>query len=136
MGKNTGWGNAIVRFVGQKTMDRIALRRLLSATAGALSVLMVVGCTTNTEFLDGKQSMAMETALARGRFETNCPQATGTVISREVVEPAVEGPYMMGVSRAEYTIGVAGCGQRNTFVVICPDGGDGCFAAGPGAFVR
>ena len=42
-----------------------------------------------------------------------------------------------GLRRAgEYTVGgVAGCGQRTTFVVICPEGGDGCFAAGPGRFI-
>ena len=28
----------------------------------------------------------------------------------------------------------AGCGRRETFVVICPQYGDGCFAAGPGRF--
>ena len=36
-----------------------------------------------------------------------------------------------GIQRAEYTIGVTGCGRRETFVVICPQFGDGCFAAGP-----
>lgn len=44
------------------------------------------------------------------------------------------GPRAYGIDRAEYTIGVSGCGDRKTFVVICPDGGDGCFAAGPGRF--
>jgi hypothetical protein len=39
-----------------------------------------------------------------------------------------------GIPRAEYTIGVAGCGQRKVFLVSCPWGGDGCFAAGPGRF--
>jgi hypothetical protein len=35
------------------------------------------------------------------------------------------------VPRAAYTIGVAGCDQRDTYVVICPEGGTGCFAADP-----
>jgi hypothetical protein len=38
--------------------------------------------------------------------------------------------------RDEFTVGVAGCGKRTTFVVVCPDEGDGCFATGPGRFVR
>lgn len=59
------------------------------------------------QFLDNKQGMAMQTAVSRGQFEINCPAATGT-----------------------------GCGRRITFVVICPDEGDGCFATGPGRFVR
>lgn len=47
-----------------------------------------------------------------------------------------QGPLMNGIQRAEYTVGVAGCGRRTTFVVICPDEGDGCFATGPGRFIR
>ena len=67
--------------------------------------------------------MAVETAVSRGRFELNCSTVTPTVLSREVVEPAIEGPRVYGIDRAEYTIGVSGCGDRKTFVVICPDGG-------------
>jgi hypothetical protein len=103
-----------------------------------LIVVMIAaaGCTTNTQFLDNNQQAAEQTALERGRFELNCPEATPTILSREVVQPAVMGPRTMGFDRAEYTIGVSGCGKRATFVVVCPDGGDGCFAAGPGSFVR
>jgi hypothetical protein len=38
---------------------------------------------------------------------------------------------MNAIQRAEYTIGVSGCGARKTFIVICPEESDGCFAAGP-----
>jgi hypothetical protein len=34
-----------------------------------------------------------------------------------------------GPERAQYTIGVTGCDQRKTFVVLCAQGSDGCFAA-------
>ena len=96
--------------------------------------LSIAGCVSQTQFLQSKQAMAIQTAVSRGQFEMNCPAATGTLISQEVVQPALEGPYVGGIQRAEYTVGVAGCGQRNTFVVVCPDGGSGCFAAGPGPF--
>ena len=106
------------------------------AYAGALlfSALSATACQSNTRFLDANQGMAIETAVSRGRFELNCSTVTPTVLSREVVEPAIVGPRVYGIARAEYTIGVSGCGDRKTFVVICPDGGDGCFAAGPGRF--
>ena len=63
-------------------------------------VLLVVtvagtGCVSQGQFLDGKQGMAMQTAVSRGQFEMNCPNAMGS-----------------------------------------PDEGDGCFATGPGRFVR
>lgn len=101
-----------------------------------VAVLAISGCATQAQFLDSKQTMAMNTAVSRGQFEMNCPQATGTIISREVVQPALQGPWVGGIQRAEFTVGVAGCGQRTTFVVVCPDEGDGCFAAGPGRFLR
>src|SRR5262245_53953844 len=94
------------------------------------------GCVSQAQFLDSKQGMATQTAVNRGQFEMNCPTAEGTVLSREVVQPAIEGPRVGGVQRAEYTVGVAGCGKRMTFVVVCPEGGEGCFAKGQGGFVR
>ena len=102
----------------------------------ALVALLPLGCATQAKLLDGMQGMAIQTAVSRGQFEMACPNATGTILSREVVQPAIQGPWLGGVQRAEYTVGVAGCGKRTTFVVICPEGGDGCFAAGPGRFIR
>jgi len=95
---------------------------------GFAATLLVLACQTQAQFLASKQPTAMETALTRARFEMNCPSANGEVLSSEVVQPALQGPYMAGIQRAEFTIGVAGCGERNTYVVACPEGGEGCFA--------
>ena len=100
----------------------------------AVAALLATGCQTQAQILESEKATAMQVAVNRGRFEMNCPQATPTVISREVIQPALQGPFVNGIQRAEYTIGVAGCGKRTTFVVICPDGGEGCFGAGPGPF--
>jgi len=108
-----------------------ALGRLAIVTA-----LAAAGCVSQSQFLENKQGMAMQTAVSRGQFELNCPAATGTVLSKEVVQPALQGPVVGGLQRAEFTVGVSGCGKRTTFVVICPEEGDGCFAAGPGRFLR
>ena len=101
-----------------------------------VAALAVAGCASQGQFLDSKQAMAMQTAVSRGQFEMNCPAATGTLLSKEVVQPVLQGPLVGGIQRAEFTVGVAGCGKRTTFVVICPDEGDGCFATGPGRFMR
>ena len=99
-----------------------------------ITALTATGCATSQQFLDSNQPNAIQTAMSRAQFEMNCPQATPTLLSREVVQPALQGPWVGGIQRAEYTIGVSGCGKRMTFVVICPEGGDGCFATGPGRF--
>ena len=99
-----------------------------------LAALAMTGCATQADFLNSKQPMAMQTAVSRGQFDLNCPQATPVLISREVVQPALQGPWVGGIERAEFTIGVRGCDKRHTYIVICPQYGEGCFAAGPGPF--
>jgi hypothetical protein len=99
-----------------------------------MSSLVVMGCVTQTQFLQSKQGIALQTAVSRAQFEMNCQEVSATIISQEVVQPALQGPFANGISRAEFTIGVAGCGKRTTFIVVCPEGGEGCFAAGPGRF--
>jgi hypothetical protein len=42
----------------------------------------------------------------------NCSNAAADVLSQNLVNPVVNGPTVTGFQRAEYTIGVAGCGQR------------------------
>jgi hypothetical protein len=98
-----------------------------------LATVAVTGCNTQSQMLANKQAMAEQTALTRGKFDLNCPQATAEILSKEVTQPP---GFYVGIQRAEYTIGVSGCGKRTTFLVLCPQGGEGCFAADPGARMR
>jgi len=91
-----------------------------------LAALLLTGCVTQSELLESKQGMAVQTAQNQGRFDLNCPDATATVLSKEVTQPVYGG-----VQRAEFTIGVAGCGKRDTYLVFCPEGGNGCAAVNP-----
>src|SRR5262245_47891794 len=101
----------------------------------ALALLALVaaplGCATQNQLIAQKQDTAMQTALQRGRFGLNCPSATGTVLSTEFTQPAIQGPWVGGLERVEYTVGVAGCNQRTSYVVMCQVGTDTCFAAHP-----
>jgi hypothetical protein len=94
-----------------------------------LAVLGAAGCQTQQQMIQSQQAMAIQTALNRARFEMNCPSATGTVLSTNVIQPALNGPLVQGVYRTEFTIGVRGCGQRRTYIVVCPQGGTGCYAS-------
>jgi hypothetical protein len=100
------------------------------SVAGLLPALLTLACQTQAQFLASKQAKALETAVSRARFEMNCPDANGEVLNSEVTQPAIQGPVETGIERAEFTIGVTGCGQRKTYVVACPQGGEGCFALG------
>lgn len=106
---------------------------MMSRTLSFVCVLLLTACASQQQMLQNKQQMAIEAATRRAQFEMNCQQTTATVLSDEMTQPAIEGPMVGGVERAEYTIGIAGCDQRKTFIVICPEGGNGCFAADPRA---
>ncbi len=91
------------------------------------------GCASQQQMLTARQPQAVQTALQRGRFDLNCPAATPTVLSQDFIQPAIQGPWVGGLERLEYTVGIEGCSQRKTYVVICQQGTDTCFAAMPGA---
>jgi hypothetical protein len=99
-----------------------------SSTILALIALASTGCASQAQFLDSRQPTAIQTAVNRGRFDLNCPAATGQVLSREVTQPAIQGPIVQGEERGLFLIGVEGCGKRQSYQVFCPMGGDGCTA--------
>jgi hypothetical protein len=108
------------------------MRLALSAAAAAAA-----SCAAQSQMLAQKQDAAMQTALQRGRFDLNCPEATASVLSSDYIQPRVQGPWVNGLNRVEYTVGVAGCNERTTYVVLCQEGTDTCFAAsGEGRFQR
>jgi len=100
------------------------------------AVAISAGCPSQKQQLAVRQEGAVQTALQRGRFDLNCPAATATVLSRDYIQPAVQGPWVNGVQRVEYTVGVEGCNQRTTYVVMCQIGTDTCFAANPDSRFR
>jgi hypothetical protein len=91
-----------------------------------IALLAVAGCMTEGQFLASRQPTAIQSAVSRGQFEMNCPNATGEVLSQELTQPALQGPIVQGESRGLFTIGVAGCGQRRVYQVFCAMQGDSC----------
>ena len=104
--------------------------RALPIVAG---LLIAGACASTQQMLANQQGTAVETALARGRFDLGCPTATAVVLSSDFIQPAIQGPWVSGIERLEYTVGVEGCGQRTTVVVMCQQGSSTCYAANPDA---
>jgi hypothetical protein len=95
----------------------------------ATALLLAAGCASGPPFIDSMQPEALSVAARRGQFEMDCPAAKAELLSRETVQPL---SFRFGVERAEYTIGVEGCGKRASYIVVCPDNGysgSSCFAA-------
>jgi hypothetical protein len=103
----------------------------------AVSVALLSACATEAETMQKLEPQAVQTAVNRGKFEMNCPTMTGEVISKDMLQPAFRGFYARGgPERAEYTIGVSGCAQRATYMVICPLNQDGCWSVGAHNVIR
>jgi hypothetical protein len=96
-------------------------KKILLAGLGAI---VVSGCS-GTPPAEKYQQAALDTAMARAKFEMNCPDAQGTVLSSKEIEPI---SFRFGVARMEYTIGIRGCGREMTLVSICAEDGSGCVA--------
>jgi hypothetical protein len=110
------------------------MKRTLGVLDIRLCLLLLViasGCATQQQMLDQRQPGATQAALERARFEMNCPSATATVLSQDFIQPAIQGPWVSGLQRVEYTIGVEGCNQRHVYVVLCQEGTNTCFSANP-----
>ena len=101
-----------------------------------LTPLVAAGCASQQQQVDSMQPEAIHTAQRRAAFELNCPAATAEVLSKEMIQSPIMNPRFAPPQRAEYTVGVAGCGQRATYLVICAEGGTGCYAAGTRNIIR
>lgn len=100
----------------------MALRKI----AFLLGVL-IAGCETQSQVVASKQPTATDVALQRGKFDLNCPGATATVLSNQYIQ--APGPMIANtVTRTEYTVGVSGCNQRATYIVVCSEGTSSCIA--------
>ena len=110
-------------------IGRYVVKRTLASSATALAV-MVCACQSQQQVVDEMQADATQVAQRRGAFELNCPAATATVLSKEMIQTAITNPRWAPPERAEYTIGVSGCGKQATYLVVCAAGGTGCVAAG------
>lgn len=100
------------------------MTRRVAVVVGMLG--LIAGCQTTQQLLAASQPQAVNIATRRAQFEMNCPTPSAQVLSSEEVPPVLT---YRGTPRLEYTIGVSGCGQRGTYLVICPEDGSGCFAA-------
>jgi hypothetical protein len=92
--------------------------------------MLISACATEAQFLTQTQPSALNTALTRGRFELNCPDATGTVLSKKMTYINGVGIGMgggAGYEWGEYTVGVKGCGKSVVYETMCRDS-DNCNA--------
>ncbi|MGB4854755.1 MAG: hypothetical protein WBP37_04315, partial [Candidatus Dechloromonas phosphoritropha] len=69
-------------------------------SAATLLAAHAVGCATPpAQILDSMEPTAVNTALQRGRFELNCPDAQAALLSRELMQPAIETVRFQGIQR-------------------------------------
>ena len=92
--------------------------------------LALLACQSQQQMVDQMKPEAVQVAQKRGAFELDCPAATAEVLSEEMMQTGAATPRYLPPERAEYTVGVSGCGKRATYLVVCAQGGTGCVAGG------
>jgi hypothetical protein len=105
------------------------MKTTFTVSTVAISALFC-GCQSQQQMVNEMQPDAVQVAQQRGKFELNCPAATASVLSQEMIQSAITNPRWAPPQRTEYTVGVSGCGKRATYLVICAVGGTGCVAGG------
>src|SRR5262245_20262154 len=101
---------------------RIQLGQSVGWTAATVLLCLVLlgltsGCATQQQFLNQIEPTTLSAAQSRAQFELNCPSVTASILSSKIMQPVWVG----GIQRAEYTIGVEGCGRRSVYMAVCPD---------------
>jgi len=98
--------------------------RYAPAPIAVLVALIVSACASGPPFVDTMQPKAMSMAESQARFALDCPQATGSVLHSEELQPLAFG----GPVRAQYSIGVAGCNRRTIVQILCSENNNQCVA--------
>lgn len=104
--------------------------KMIRVLGGLVVAAGICACQSQQQMVDEMQADATQVAKQRGKFELNCPTATASVLSKEMVQSSITNPRWAPPQRAEYTVGVSGCDKRATYLVVCAEGGTGCVAAG------
>jgi hypothetical protein len=111
------------------------MKKSIAFNAAIISAVLC-GCESQQQAVNDMQPKAVQVAQQRGAFELNCPAATAQVLSNEMIQTATPAIGFAPPQRAQYTVGVEGCGKRATYMVVCAEGGTGCVAAGTDNVVR
>ena len=71
-------------------------------TLSAVAVAVILhGCQSQQQMVNEMQPDALQVAKQRGKFELNCPSATATVISNEMIQSEIVNPRWAPPQRAQ-----------------------------------
>lgn len=92
---------------------------------------LFTGACSSQQTIQNVQPQATRVAVKQGQADLSCPDATSEVLSSALAEPPPGGDFKG--QKLTYSIGVAGCGKRNTYSVVCVQDGSGCYIPSGGA---
>lgn len=95
-----------------------AARRFTTTLLCLVLLGLAGGCATQQQFLSQIEPSALSAVQSRAQFELNCPSVNTSILSSKIIQIA---PFAGGMERAEYTVGVEGCGRRSVYMAVCLD---------------
>jgi hypothetical protein len=96
-----------------------AIQRFAIALCCFVLLGLTGGCASQQQFLSQIEPTALSAVQSRAQFELNCPSVNTSILSSKIIQPIA--PFAGGIQRAEYTVGVEGCGRRSVYMAVCPD---------------
>ena len=91
---------------------------------------LVSSAAAPAQLSDKMQPKAVEAAQRKAALAVNCPSVSTEVLTAKTIEEPQTTGWYEPPHRAEYTIGVSGCGKRATYAVACDERTRvGCLAA-------
>ena len=114
---------------GKQTNYSVACDERTSCVAGAASTASP--SPPPPQLADTMQPDAVRAAQGRASSALGCPSVAAEVLTKETIQESQITGWSETPHRAEYTIGVSGCGKRATYSVSCDNhqGGAQCSAA-------
>jgi len=91
---------------------------------------ILLGCS-EVPVVEALQPHAVRVAQERGASQLECPAATTEVLAKQPIEEATTTGWYQPPHRAQYSIGVSGCGKSATYDVTCNSHGESCIASVP-----
>jgi hypothetical protein len=123
--QGTGWYEAphraaytvAVAGCGKQTTYSVACDDRKGCVAGPVSTASPP--PSSPQLADKMQPAALRTAQGRASSVLGCPSVTAEVLTKETISEAQITGWHEAPHRAEYTIGVSGCGKHATYSVSC-----------------
>jgi hypothetical protein len=102
------------------------IRHEILALGAVVTSATLCGCASERPPDEELKPSALKVAQELGSSQLGCPAATAQVMRQETIQEPQGTGWYEPPHRAEFTVGVSGCGRSTTFIVRCDERSNAC----------